>query len=134
MTAGPTDPHGVLAAAPAAGAIRLVKPALHALPPAHEVGLLEHLDTIDSRSWARTHRGARTIACLPADPPLWLWVQPTHTVQSRSGDDDASGALATGQVRPTDQLVDPMQVQRPGAITAYLEPLFEDGLEALPPG
>jgi multidrug resistance efflux pump len=47
---------------------------------------------------------------------------------------DVQSVIAAGQLRPTDQLVDPMQVSRPGAITAYLEPLFQDGLDALPPG
>jgi hypothetical protein len=42
--------------------------------------------------------------------------------------------IAAGQLRPTDQLVDPIQAPRPGAITAYLEPLFQGGLDALPPG
>ena len=40
--------------------------------------------------------------------------------------------IAAGQLRPTDQLVDPMQAPRPGALTAYLEPLFQDGINALP--
>jgi multidrug resistance efflux pump len=47
---------------------------------------------------------------------------------------DVQSVIAAGQLRPTDQLVDPIQVSRPGAITAYLEPLFQDGLDALPPG
>jgi multidrug resistance efflux pump len=47
---------------------------------------------------------------------------------------DVQSVIAAGQLRPTDQLFDPMQVTRPGAITAYLEPLFQDGLDALPPG
>jgi hypothetical protein len=47
---------------------------------------------------------------------------------------EVQSVIAAGQLRPTDQLVDPMQAPRPGAITAYLEPLFQDGLEALPPG
>ena len=47
---------------------------------------------------------------------------------------DVQSVIAAGQLRPTDQLVDPIQVSRPGAITAYLEPLFQGGLEALPPG
>lgn len=42
--------------------------------------------------------------------------------------------IAAGQLRPSDQLVDPMQVPRPGALTAYLEPLFTGGLDALTPG
>ena len=47
---------------------------------------------------------------------------------------EVQSVIAAGQLRPTDQLVDPMQVARPGAITAYLEPLFQGGLTALPPG
>ncbi|HEU4461889.1 MAG TPA: biotin/lipoyl-binding protein [Solirubrobacterales bacterium] len=47
---------------------------------------------------------------------------------------DVQSVIAAGQLRPTDQLVDPMQVARPGALTAYLEPLFQDGLDALTPG
>jgi multidrug resistance efflux pump len=47
---------------------------------------------------------------------------------------EVQSVIAAGQLRPSDQLVDPMQVARPGAITTYLEPLFQDGLDALPPG
>jgi multidrug resistance efflux pump len=47
---------------------------------------------------------------------------------------EVQSVIASGQLRPTDQLVDPMQAARPGAITAYLEPLFQGGLDALPPG
>jgi multidrug resistance efflux pump len=47
---------------------------------------------------------------------------------------EVQSVIAAGQLRPTDQLVDPTQVPRPGALTAYLEPLFEDGINALHPG
>ena len=47
---------------------------------------------------------------------------------------EVQSVIAAGQLRPTDQLVDPTEVPRPGAITAYLQPLFEGGLNALPPG
>jgi multidrug resistance efflux pump len=47
---------------------------------------------------------------------------------------EVQSVIAAGQLRPSDQLVDPMQVSRPGAITTYLEPLFEGGLDAVPPG
>jgi multidrug resistance efflux pump len=47
---------------------------------------------------------------------------------------EVQSVIAAGQVRPSDQLIDPMQVSRPGAITAYLEPLFQGGLDALTPG
>jgi multidrug resistance efflux pump len=47
---------------------------------------------------------------------------------------EVQSVIAAGQLRPSDQLVDPMQVSDPGAITTYLEPLFQDGLDAVPPG
>jgi multidrug resistance efflux pump len=43
-------------------------------------------------------------------------------------------AIAAGQLRPTDQLVDTIQTARPGTLTVYLEPLYEGSLEGLPPG
>src|SRR5262249_34211692 len=42
--------------------------------------------------------------------------------------------IATGQVRAADQLIDPQQVQAPGTVTVYLEPLYEGGFEDVPPG
>jgi len=42
--------------------------------------------------------------------------------------------VASGQVRPTDQLVDIQQMARPGTITAILEPLHAGQLDALPQG
>ena len=47
---------------------------------------------------------------------------------------DVQSVVATGQVRPSDQLIDAQQVTRPGTITAYLEPLYEGGIDRLPPG
>ena len=42
--------------------------------------------------------------------------------------------IATGQVRGSDQLIDPQQAGRPGTITVFLEPLFEGGFADVPPG
>ncbi|MGO4339665.1 HlyD family secretion protein [Labrys sp. KB_33_2] len=42
--------------------------------------------------------------------------------------------VATGQFRPTDQLIDVQKVGPPGSITAYLEPLYAEQLEDVPPG
>ncbi|WP_442579363.1 HlyD family secretion protein [Mesorhizobium sp. ASY16-5R] len=42
--------------------------------------------------------------------------------------------IASGQVRPTDQLVDVTQLARPGTITVYLEPLWPGLLDGIPPG
>lgn len=42
--------------------------------------------------------------------------------------------IAAGQVRGSDQLIDPQQVTRPGTITVFLEPLFKGGIDDVPPG
>ncbi len=42
--------------------------------------------------------------------------------------------IAAGQLRPTDQLVDPLQNARPGTLLVFLEPLFEGGFAGIPPG
>lgn len=43
-------------------------------------------------------------------------------------------AIAAGQVRSTDQLFDPTAARVPGTIVVSLEPLYEGGLDKLPPG
>lgn len=48
---------------------------------------------------------------------------------------DVQEALTTGQVRVTDQLLDVAQVARsPGTVLAFMEPLYEGGLDGLPLG
>ena len=42
--------------------------------------------------------------------------------------------IATGQLRASDQLIDAQQAARPGTLTVYLEPLFDNGFEGIPPG
>ncbi|MEI5679154.1 MULTISPECIES: HlyD family secretion protein [unclassified Mesorhizobium] len=42
--------------------------------------------------------------------------------------------IAAGQVRASDQLIDAQQVAKPGTITVFMEPLFEGGLDGVPPG
>ncbi len=42
--------------------------------------------------------------------------------------------IASGQIRPTDQLQDVATFARPGTITAIMEPLVEGGLDRLPQG
>ena len=42
--------------------------------------------------------------------------------------------IASGQVRASEQLIDAQQITAPGTITVFLEPLFEGGLEGVPPG
>jgi hypothetical protein len=42
--------------------------------------------------------------------------------------------IASGQIRASDQLLDPQQVTTPGTVTVFLEPLFDGGFEGVPPG
>ena len=42
--------------------------------------------------------------------------------------------IATGQVRASDQLIDAQQAARPGTLTVYLEPLFDNEFAGIPPG
>jgi hypothetical protein len=47
---------------------------------------------------------------------------------------EVQSVIAAGQIRPTDQLVDPLTSPAAGSITAYLSPLFPGQLDDLPPG
>jgi multidrug resistance efflux pump len=47
---------------------------------------------------------------------------------------EVQDAIAAGQIRPTDVLVDTSQTAKPGTLTVYLEPLYAGALEGLPPG
>jgi multidrug resistance efflux pump len=47
---------------------------------------------------------------------------------------EIQGAIAGGQLRPTDQLIDIRERAQPGTVMAVIEPLFEGHADALPPG
>jgi multidrug resistance efflux pump len=47
---------------------------------------------------------------------------------------EVQDTIAAGQIRPTDQLIDPSQTARPGTITVLMEPLYEGGFDGVPPG
>jgi len=47
---------------------------------------------------------------------------------------EVQDVIAAGQLRPTDQLLDVQQVAQPGTLTVFLQPLFEGGLDGIPPG
>jgi hypothetical protein len=47
---------------------------------------------------------------------------------------DVQSVVAGGQVRASDQLIDAQQAALPGTLTAFLEPLYEGGIDDLPPG
>ncbi|RDJ04225.1 HlyD family secretion protein [Rhizobium grahamii] len=47
---------------------------------------------------------------------------------------EVQDVIAAGQLRITDQLVDVQQLAQPGTLTVFLQPLFEGGLDDIPPG
>jgi len=47
---------------------------------------------------------------------------------------DVQDVIAAGQLRPSDQLIDVQQISTPGTLTVFLQPLFEGGLDDVPPG
>jgi len=47
---------------------------------------------------------------------------------------EVQDVIAAGQFRPTDRLIDASAMGPQGSITAYMEPLWEGGLEGVPPG
>ncbi len=48
--------------------------------------------------------------------------------------DDVQGAIAAGQFRPGDALLDQQDRARPGTVTAFLAPIFPEHLDSIPPG
>jgi multidrug resistance efflux pump len=42
--------------------------------------------------------------------------------------------IAAGQITATDQLTDLSKITKPGTVTVFLEPLFQGGLDGIPPG
>jgi multidrug resistance efflux pump len=47
---------------------------------------------------------------------------------------EVQNVIASGQFRPTDQLVDVQQIARPGTITVFMEALYPGALDDIPPG
>jgi multidrug resistance efflux pump len=47
---------------------------------------------------------------------------------------DVQDSIASGQIRPTDQLVDIQDRARPGTITVFMKPLYEGQIDKIPPG
>ncbi len=47
---------------------------------------------------------------------------------------EVQDVIPTGQIRPSDQLIDPQDRARPGTLTVFLEPLYEGQADAVPPG
>ncbi|WP_317849266.1 HlyD family secretion protein [Tateyamaria pelophila] len=47
---------------------------------------------------------------------------------------EVQDVIASGQVRPSDLLLDPQNIGTPGTISAYLEPIFPGQADGIPPG
>jgi multidrug resistance efflux pump len=47
---------------------------------------------------------------------------------------DVQDYIAAGQFRGGDQLIDPQQITKPGTLIAFLEPLFQGGIDGITPG
>jgi multidrug resistance efflux pump len=47
---------------------------------------------------------------------------------------EVQSVIGAGQVRPTDQLLDVQQITTTGTLTTFLEPLYEGGIDNIPPG
>lgn len=47
---------------------------------------------------------------------------------------DVQDVIATGQIRPSDALVDAQSLREPGTITAFLEPIYPGQTDDIPPG
>ncbi len=47
---------------------------------------------------------------------------------------EVQDVIASGQIRPTDQLIDVLQLARPGTISVIMEPLYPGQLDGLPQG
>lgn len=47
---------------------------------------------------------------------------------------EVQDVIATGRIRPGDQLIDVQQIGQPGTLTVYLEPLYAGGLDGVPRG
>jgi multidrug resistance efflux pump len=47
---------------------------------------------------------------------------------------EVQDVIASGQLRPTDQLIDVQNLARPGTLMAFMEPLYPGGLDGIPPG
>jgi len=43
-------------------------------------------------------------------------------------------SIAAGQFRTGELLIDPQNLQKPGSILVFLEPLYQDGLDGVTPG
>jgi len=99
----------------------MLRPAGILVPDRHVTGLIAGFGQIEAQVIKVGMVGEVTCAAIPFTvvPVVVTGVQ---------------DVVASGQIRPTDQLQDAASFARPGTITAIMEPLFDGGLDRLPQG
>jgi multidrug resistance efflux pump len=99
----------------------MLRPAGILVPDRHVTGLAAGFGQIEAQVIKVGMVGEATCAAIP------FTVIPMVVT-------DVQDVVASGQIRPTDQLQDMAAFARPGTITAIMEPLFEGDLGRLPQG
>ncbi|MER2510349.1 MAG: biotin/lipoyl-binding protein [Amaricoccus sp.] len=99
----------------------MLRPAGILVPDRHATGLIAGFDQIEAQIIKVGMVGEVTCPAIP------FTVIPVVVT-------DVQDVVASGQIRPTDQLQDVSAFARPGTITATMAPLFEGGLDRLPQG
>jgi multidrug resistance efflux pump len=99
----------------------MLRPAGILVPERKRVGLLAGFGQIESQVLKVGMIGEVTCIARP-----WVVIPVVVT--------EVQNVIASGQVRPTDTLIDIQQLARPGNITVLLEPLYEGQLDFLPQG
>lgn len=99
----------------------MLRPAGVLVPDARVTGLMAGFGQIESQVLKVGMIGEVTCIAKP-----WTIVPVVVT--------EVQNVIASGQVRPTDTLVDIQQIAKPGTITVLLEPLFAGQLDDLPQG
>jgi multidrug resistance efflux pump len=99
----------------------MLRPAGVLIPKRRFTGLLAGFGQIESQVIRPGMIGEVTCIAMP-----WRIIPTVVT--------EVQDAIASDQVKPTDQLVDIRQLASPGTITVIMEPLYENQLDELPQG
>jgi len=99
----------------------MMRPAGVLVPARRHMGLMAGFGQIEAQVMKEGMIGEVTCIAKP-----WEMVPVVVT--------EVQNVIASGQIRPTDQLVDVQHFARPGSITVVMEPLFDGQLDDLPQG
>ncbi|HSO81515.1 HlyD family secretion protein [Thiocapsa sp.] len=99
----------------------MLRPAGILVPDRSATGLLAGFGQIESQVIKEGMIGEVTCMAMP-----WQIVPTVVT--------EVQPVIASGQVKPTDTLIDVQQMGRPGSITVIMEPLYAGQLDSLPQG